>query len=523
MKSKLLVEPADTYTLFGECFLEADRLEEAVTAFAKSHAAKPNKGGLHFSLARVEQRRGNAEKALQRLQVCFDEKTADEGTAPYKLLAELLESLDRSDELIERLEKLVADDPDNVPLGYSLAEKFFEADKVAEAETLYRKLIEKAPTVTGYRRLAEIYRKTKRGAALLDVLGEVVDKTGLLETLGDEAKSLVDDKEVRQAVVEAARARQKTDADKLDFSTALAVALLALEAKQFETAAEFFEMALKIDAERAGEIYLLWGMALLMEERAAEAARTFQRAVDEKVLPDDNPAFYFYLAGALAVDDRHDEALAAARKAAKIADDSPRHHARVCWVLYHAKRYDEAIEAYGKLLEKFDDDYASSEIRETMRDARLVLSALCVQQDDLPAAEEWLEQVLDEFPDDVGAANDLGYLWADQDKHLHRAEKMVRYAIEAEPENAAYRDSLGWVYFRQGKFGKAVAELEKAVELEEEPDPVIFDHLGDAYLKHKRPGKARGVWRRAVEAFRKQELADEAKKVEEKLKSLEKK
>ena len=257
----MLVESAPCDGSFGPVL---PRLEEAVTAFAKSHAATPDKGGLHFSLARVEQRRDDPKKALERLQVCFDEKTADEGTAPYKLLAELLESLDRRDELIERLEKLLADDPDNVPLGYSLAEKYLEADQVAEAEALYRKLVEKTPTVTGYRRLAEIYRKTKRAAALLAILGDVIDKTGLLETLGDEAKSIVDDEEVRQAVVEAARARQKTDADKLDFSTALAVALLALEAAQFETAAELAVLVSRCYPRGRGR------------ERIDPATRTFQ-------------------------------------------------------------------------------------------------------------------------------------------------------------------------------------------------------------------------------------------------------
>ena len=60
--------------------------------------------------------------------------------------------------------------------------------------------------------------------------------------------------------------------------------------------------------------------------------------------------------------------------------------------------------------------------------------------------------MLDEFPDDAGAMNDLGYLWADQDKNLQRARRMIRKAVDAEPDNAAYRDSLGWVLFRLGRY-----------------------------------------------------------------------
>ena len=146
---------------------------------------------------------------------------------------------------------------------------------------------------------------------------------------------------------------------------------------------------------------MVWGVGLLMGDRAAEAAKVFQRGIDEKVLPDDNPAFYFYLAGALAMAERTDEALAAARIAAEKQQDSARFRGRAAWVLYVAKRYDEAAKAYRKLIDEFDADHASDETREVLRDARLALSNLAVINGDMPQAEEWLEQVLDEFPDDA--------------------------------------------------------------------------------------------------------------------------
>ena len=131
-------------------------------------------------------------------------------------------------------------------------------------------------------------------------------------------------------------------------------------------------------------------------------------------------------------------------------------------------------------------------------------------------AEEWLEQVLDEFPDDEGALNDLGYLWADQNKHLERAERMTRKAVEVEPDNKAYHDSLGWALYRRGKFAEAATELEKAVDTEK-PDGVVFDHLGDTYQKLGRHEKALEKWRKAVETFRKEKEAEKAAAVEKKM------
>ena len=91
---------------------------------------------------------------------------------------------------------------------------------------------------------------------------------------------------------------------------------------------------------------MAWGVGLLMADRSAEAVKVFQRGIDEKLLPEENPAFYFYLAGALAMAERTDDALAAARIAAEKKKDSARFRGRVAWVLYGAKRYDEARKAY---------------------------------------------------------------------------------------------------------------------------------------------------------------------------------
>jgi tetratricopeptide (TPR) repeat protein len=260
---------------------------------------------------------------------------------------------------------------------------------------------------------------------------------------------------------------------------------------------------------------MVWGVGLLTAERAAEAAQVFQRGIDDKALPDDNPAFQFYLAGALSLDQKIEPALAAARFAAGKRPDSPRFCGRPAWVLYFAKRYDEAAAEYRKLVETFDADHTSSETRDVLREARSSLSNLACIKGDWRQAEEWLEQVLDEFPDDTGALNDLGYLWADENQHLARAERMIRKAVEAEPDNLAFRDSLGWVLFRQGKYSEAVVELEKAAT-DKKPDGVVLDHLGDTYQKIKRRDQAVATWHKAAEAFLRDKEPEKAAAVEKK-------
>jgi tetratricopeptide (TPR) repeat protein len=299
---------------------------------------------------------------------------------------------------------------------------------------------------------------------------------------------------------------------------------------------------------------MTWAMGLLSRDESAKAAAVFQRAIDRKAVPPNDPSLFYYLAGALELSGRTQDALAAIHKAIEMAsaseqggeavgpskeskqvaekpqgskdavdkirgndEDEPglrlaRFESRVGWILFHAKRYDEADQAYRGLLKKYDADRGSAEVRDIMRDARFVLSSVATEKKDSAAAEEWLEQVLDEFPEDASASNDLGYLWAERGNNLDRAYRMIRTAVEQEPDNVAYRDSLGWVLFRLGRFQEALPEMEKAAK---EDDPTVFEHLGDVYRALKQETKAKEAYQKAIAGFEKaneREKRDQLKK-----------
>jgi Tfp pilus assembly protein PilF len=292
--------------------------------------------------------------------------------------------------------------------------------------------------------------------------------------------------------------------------------MLALTAQQFDTAAEFFDLAIQVDPAQAAEMLLVWGLELLYADRPTEAVEVFRRGADDPLLAEDAARFNYFLARAFRLDDQIENALAAARKAAEQEEDVPMFGGQVGWILYEARRYDEAIEAFRALIEEFDSYRGSSEIRDVLREARLAISSLYVIKEDNIEAEEWLQQVLDEYPNDVGASNDLGYLWADQGIHLDRALRMIQHAVSAEPDNAAYIDSLGWVFYRLGRYDEAVVELQRAVAAEDGPDPVILDHLGDAHFKVNQPEEARQAWHRAVEAFNERNEPEKARQVQQK-------
>ena len=513
-------DKGEIHELMGAAFLEAGRPELAAKAFQRLEKFTNNRAVTAYHDARVHAKAGRHNDALAQLQIYFDARETTKGVAPYEVLAEVLAERKESADLIPRLEKLLADQPANIPLHFAVAEKYFEQNQFDKAEPLYKTVLDKQPATQVYGRLAAVYRNTGQPDKLAGLLSEVVVKGETLDLLGNELKAVVENGQLTDDVLRLAKEKHgeiKPD----NAGTQRAAGLVALEANKFDVAGELLDLAIKSKPADKAPVYLAWGLKLFMGERFAESAQVFQRGIDDKALPDGNPALHFYLAGALAMGGKHDEALAVARTAAEKQPDNPRFASRVPWIYYHAKRYDEAVTHYEKLIQKYDDNFDSADARDVLHDARLVLSNIAVLKNELPRAEEWIEQVLDEFPDDVGALNDLGYLWADQNKRLHAAHRMIRQAVDEEPENAAYRDSLGWVLYRLGKYDEAQVEQEKAVELskkkDRDSDGVMYDHLGDIYAALNKTDKSREAWKLAAEAFEKAGETDKLEAVRKKL------
>src|SRR6185503_13038913 len=168
-----------------------------------------------------------------------------------------------------------------------------------------------------------------------------------------------------------------------------------------------------------------------------------------------------------------------------------------------------------ELLAKNGDNFKNSAIRDVVHDSRLALSNVALKQGDFAAAVEYLEQVLDEFPEDAGALNDLGYLWIERGVHLKRGVSMAEKAVAAEPANPSYRDSLGWGYYQLGRYADAVREL--TVAAEKDPGGVILDHLGDAFHKAGDVAQARAAWQRAAAAYEKEGEREKATAARKKL------
>ena len=90
-----------------------------------------------------------------------------------------------------------------------------------------------------------------------------------------------------------------------------------------------------------------------------------------------------------------------------------------------------------------------------------------------------LQALVEDYPDDGGVLNALGYLLTDEMGRHEEASGYLRRALAAEPDNPAIIDSMGWVLFNLGEYEAALDYLQRAFTLF--PDPEVAAHIVDTH------------------------------------------
>ncbi len=169
-----------------------------------------------------------------------------------------------------------------------------------------------------------------------------------------------------------------------------------------------------------------------------------------------------------------------------------------------AGKYDEAVETLEDALKSVEDDADIEESVKTriMRNTRYLIASIHVDNKKIDKAADVYKGLMKDDPENPTYPNDLGFVWADNDKNIEESEKLVRKALEldlkvrekllkekkideemAKKQTAAYLDSLGWVLFKQKKYEEAKKLLLEASQDEEEAQHIeIWDHLADCLM-----------------------------------------
>lgn len=190
---------------------------------------------------------------------------------------------------------------------------------------------------------------------------------------------------------------------------------------------------------------------------------------------------------------RFDEALALARTTTAAADATVSDFARLGDVLESSKRYNEAVDAYGRAIVLARTQGQASDLWPLY----LLRAAALEQADRWPETKQALQTALALAPDQPLILNFLGYAKLERGEDLDEAEAMIRKASALAPEDASITDSLGWALFKRGRFADAIETLQRAAA-KDPGQPEIHEHLGDALYSIGRRYEARFAWNAAL-------------------------
>lgn len=535
------------YQMMIESYLQTKQYKKARAAFDKLSTLYPNEAMNSFNLAKILTAQELFDEASEELNRYFESKSKRGATAPYKLLIEInrqkiKDATEANKASILTLQGILVEQHDNHLLAFTLAELLANSvenieDSKAASRKIYRQFLPTQASSVGYRNIlnsllheatAETSAVASQAMEIAWILGNFYARERSFRSLtADFTDQLKQHPELLGQLVKVTKAYAQENeipaATPLELKsfpghTAAAVALLFALLEDWEQADILFQVAIQAAPNLTGQFYETWGLQAYSQGRIERAAELFRQAIKSDLVKQ-KTTFHFFLAGAAYTLEDKTAAIHNAKLASELGATNPRLSSRLPWILYRSGHYEEAEQLYGDLIEKFGKQTNNPAVAEIVQESKMILSNICHHLEKHSAAVEWLEQVLDDDPQHIGTLNDLGYLWADQNKHLARAKNMLETAVQAQPENKSYRDSLGWAYFRLGDFQRAKIELEKAAA-GDSPEGVILDHLGDTFQQLGNVKKARELWKQAIKQFDPQRDMKLRKAVQDKLNKL---
>jgi tetratricopeptide (TPR) repeat protein len=510
----------DVYEAMGRAARAGGRLDKAIAALEQARTAcrvaDPARAArLGYEIAIAWEAQGDAVRALANLEVYL--RTQPPGAEAYESQVRMLTKLGRQKDILPALEVAAKRDAHNLALKLLLARAHADQGQPQTAEKLFREILTEAPTPDVYRALFALYKKQKRpdqGLALLDeaVMGAAGPKHDLAAASAARAMVVVlqQDHDLAGDIAAAARKRL-TASERLAPETRRLMAALAASAGRLDVAEDLYRdcLATALTPQTEATLYDALIQVLWSAQKYQAVADLCRRGLAEATSTN-RTLFHTNLARALLALHNPDQALAEIDQAVQLAAGDTRRKLRLfrVEVFRQCDRTDRA-EAECQVL--FNEAANPAQVR----DARSALAAVYQGMHDTARAEPVLRAMLKADPDDATAANDLGYIMADEDRNLDEAERLIRHALtvdeqrraassEGSSASGAYVDSLGWVLFRRGRLAEARRELERAVTLPDAAgDPVVWDHLGEVYFRLRESSQARQAWQKALTLYEK--------------------
>ena len=504
-------------------------LDKSIRSFERVVELEPDKAENHVDLGLLHRAAGRLPEAEAALRKALE---IDPGQADTEAtLANLLLQTGKHREAIEVLERVIEGDAGGNPRHMDLlASAYQQVGRFRDAAALLEQLAERGGNLLQIRnRLADSLFRSRQFERALE------EYQALAEADPSNVESFLRVSQIQQqlgdhmAAWEALDAARQIDADHLQVQFQ-AISLLEADGRLEEAAEavlEVLEAGRKPEyapAEKRRRVILLdsRGRLLRQLDRHEEAVRAYREI--GRLNPDARPGVLAEIVETWRSAGDFTKAERTARSAAAEFEDNLMLSLLLANVLSDLNKTKEAVRVVERRFEDGKPDIdglltmariyergrqfskaeaqidSASELAETDAERIGVLFAygsLHERAKRYDQAEVKFRELLEKDPENAGALNYLGYMWADLGVRLDEAHELIQKALDIEPDNGAYLDSLGWVYYRQNKLDLAAQYLERSVK-QYADDPVVHSHLGDVYFSQGRTEDAQRHWNRAI-------------------------
>lgn len=481
----------ESWLTLGRLYRTASNSVEAEKAYTQALSIDSNNEEALTGLAIVYSDVGDTKKAIEKLKQVTNK---DPNPRTLAALASSYEQLHDNKSAAEVLKQALELDPENNRIKRALARNLLYSGSFDESLKYYTEIASEDPhDGEAQLRMSEIYREkhdfAKARAALdkaktldPDNLEVRYDEVNLLAAEGQNDKAI----ESLKTILKDTERKSYSEAEKANRANFLErLGELYRAANRYQSAIDAFRQIGDFDSDAA-------------PRAAAEVVDTYRAAKDYKNARSeadaaikkwpDNRMLTMVHATLLSDMGKTDDAVAELRKLVR-GDHDVQTQLTIAGIYEKAKRYEDM----GKVL---DDAEKAAESKPEKEMVAFTRGAMYERLKNYDAAEEQFRKVLEMNPDNAGALNYLGYMFADRGVRLDEAQKLISRALNLDPDNGAYLDSLGWVYFRLNRLDDAEQMLVRALGKME--DPTVHDHLGDVYSKLGRTKDAITQWQASL-------------------------
>ena len=467
----------------ADYYLGTGRTDEAralLTELAKGQAsfadAETRLASMDYAASKTEEAHARLDGVISRIPTY---------TPALVLKAQWLTAENKLDEALERAQAAVTSNPDAATAHFALASVQERRREVADAVKSYGEVLRLNPRAvaaqvrlsrlndaTGDRDTALRYAEEARRTDPANVMARVALARTLL-TRGDLTRAESEIAELQRALPEAAIVHALTGG-------------LQFRRGQFPAARKSFERAQEL---QPGLIDAVGGLVAL-DVQAKQVGNAVARVESEIARQGDRPnpemlALAAHVYGLAGQPERREQAL---RRAVAVDPRFSVGYAMLAQLYMQQKRFDEAKAEFEAMV-KMDPQSAGPR---TM--VGVILEA---QGKRAEARRVWYEATLAAVKEAPVAANNLAYIYAEENTNLDMALQLATAAKKGLPENPDVDDTLGWIYYKKDMTSQAIRSLEESLKRRPDTAEVLY-HLGLAYAKAGDEVKARESLERAL-------------------------